>query len=404
MDPVRNPFAPGSGSRPPVLTGRKGLLDELTTAMRRVEQGRASQNFVLSGLRGVGKTVLLRAAQDIASHEKLKSLMFEADEGRTLRTQIDSRMRQLLLRLDASKKMSASVKKGLRVLASFSKAARIKHGDLELTLDLEPLVGTADSGNIEDDLPDLFEAVGEAAKARGTAIILIIDEIQFLEKDDLVALIGAMHRTSQLSLPLLLIGGGLPQVVGTMGAAKGYSERLFKRVNVNELPDDEARRAIVEPLKKEGAKISKNALDEIISATMCYPYFIQEWGKHAWNIARSETIDIRAAREAHPLATESLDDSFFRFRLDQLTDREKQYARAMAEFGPGPYKSGEVARSLGIAAQTLASTRNSLVKKGIIYSPIYGDTLFTVPLFHEFLCRVMTAPTKAKRKQAATKK
>ena len=400
MDPVRNPFSPGSGNPPPVLAGRDALLADLTTAMRRIEQRRASKNFILSGLRGVGKTVVLRTVTNIAAHEKLRSLMFEADDNRPLRDQIAARLRQLLLRLSLTKKMSETVIESLRTLASFAKAAKAKHGDLELSLDFEPLIGSADSGNITDDLPDLFEAVGKAAASSGTAVVLIIDEMQFLEKQDLVALIMAMHRVAQNNLPILLVGGGLPQVVGHMGGAKGYSERLFERVEIGILPKDEARRAIVEPLKKEGTKISKSALDEIIKQTIGYPYFIQEWGKHAWNCSRSQTIDIRAARDATPLASASLDDSFFRFRLDQLTDKEKAYARAMAELGPGPYKSGDVADLLGIKVETLASTRGALIKKGMIYSPTYGDVLFTVPLFHEFMCRVMKMPAeRAQRKK-----
>ncbi len=400
MDPVRNPFSPGSGSKPPVLAGRDVLLEDITVAMRRIGQGRSAKNFVLSGLRGVGKTVLLKTVANIADHEKQRSLMLEADDNRSLRDQIGSRFSQMLLQMDFTKKVGDAVMTGLRGVASFTKVARLKHGELEFALDFDPLVGTADSGNIADDLPDVFEIVGKAAASRNTAIVLIIDEMQMLSREDLVALIMAMHRVSQNSLPLLLVGGGLPQVVGLMGEAKGYSERLFESVGIGELPVDEACRAIVEPLQREGAKISKAALAEIMAATLRYPYFIQEWGKHAWNSAQGQSISITAAKAAHPIATASLDESFFRFRLDQLTDKEKLYARAMASLGGGPYKSGDIANALGARVESLAPIRGSLIKKGTVYSPSYGDTAFTVPLFHEFMCRVMPSF----EKQASAKK
>jgi type II secretory pathway predicted ATPase ExeA len=378
MDPVINPFTPGSGHSPPFLAGRDA-------AIAGFKIGHATQNFVLSGLRGVGKTVLLRVAQNIATQDGIQTTMLEAGDDRSLRGQLASRLRQILLRLDLTEK----VKKALSVVASFASAVRLKHGELELALDVDPAKGIGDSGNLEDDLVDLFLAVGTAAQDKKTAVAIFIDEMQDLKSGELTALIMATHKVAQHSLPLILIGGGLPQMVAHMGAARGYSERLFQRIDVGSLDEESAREAIKTPLAKAGASIKKAALDDLIRATLCYPYFLQEWGKHSWNCAKGKSISAAAVRAAHPLATASLDESFFRFRFDQLTEKEKRYARAMASLGKGPQKSGDIAAVLGVNVQSLGPIRKSMIEKGTIYSPVYGDTDFTVPLFNEFMLRVM---------------
>ncbi len=389
MDPVLNPFAPGAGHKPPFLAGRDATIDGFKVALNRLVVGHPEKNFVLSGLRGVGKTVLLRTAQNIATQAGIQSAMLEAGDNRSLRGQLASRLRQMLLRLDLSEKISDHVKRGLSVVASFASAIKIKHGEYELALDVDPARGVADSGNLEDDLVDLFVAVATAAQAKRSGVALIIDEMQDLQPTDLIALIMAMHKVAQHSLPLLLIGGGLPQVVAQMGAARGYSERLFQRIDVGALDDTAAREAIKKPLATAKSSISASALSELLSATQCYPYFLQEWGKHSWNCAKGKIIDIGAVRSAHPLAKSSLDESFFRFRFDQLTEKEKRYARAMAGLGDGPQKSGDIAAALGVGVQSLGPIRKSMIEKGTIYSPVYGDTAFTVPMFDEFMCRVM---------------
>ena len=387
-----NPFAPGGGHNPPFLAGRDAVIADLRVAISRIAAGRAEKNFVLSGLRGVGKTVLLRTAQNIATQAGVHTTMLEADDHRELRGQLASRLRQIVLRMDLSEKLSEHAKRALSVVASFASAVKLKHGEYELALDIDPAKGVADSGNLEDDLIDLFTAVATTAQQKKSAVAIIIDEMQDLRDTELTALIMAMHKVAQHSLPLMLIGGGLPQVVGQMGAARGYSERLFQRIDIGALDQESARQAVRMPLANANASISKAALSELITSTLCYPYFLQEWGKHSWNCAKGKTIDAKAVKAAHALATASLDESFFRFRFEQLTEKERRYARAMASLGPGPQKSGDIAAVLNVSVQSLGTLRKSMMEKGTIYSPDYGDTAFTVPLFDQFMLRILPKP------------
>ena len=210
----------------------------------------------------------------------------------------------------------------------------------------------------------------------------------------------AVHRIAQKALPVLVVGAGLPQLVGQMGASKSYAERLFDFPKIGPLGEDDARAAIKEPATKEGVKFTKQALDEIIRVTEGYPYFLQEWGYHAWNIAEKSPINESDALAATTDATTSLDDSFFRVRFDRLTPREKDYLRAMAELGPGPHRSGDIATTLGVLVESSAPLRSGLIRKGMIYSPQHGDTAFTVPLFDQYMKRVMPEMPKKKAKRA----
>jgi len=387
MDQVRNPFAPGAGNQPPELAGRQPILDRAEYMLARAEAGRHAKSFMLIGLRGVGKTVLLNRILAMAQDRRFRALLVEAHEDKPLPELLLPPLRQILLGLDQIGKLNETVKRGLRVLKGFANSIKIKYGDIEIGLGIDPERGVGDSGDLESDLPDVLAAVGEAAKARTTVVVLLIDELQYLGEDELSALIMGMHRVSQRQLPLVLVGAGLPQLVGNMGRSKSYAERLFEFPVVGPLSKKDAAVAIIEPIRNEGERIAGPAVDLIIEASEGYPYFIQTWGYEAWNTADKSPISKRDVEASERSVLRNLDESFFRVRFDRLTPGEKRYLRAMAELGPGPHRSGDISDALHVKVQSVAPTRNSLIRKGMIYSPAHGDTAFTVPLFDQFLKR-----------------
>jgi hypothetical protein len=389
MDPVRNPFAPGAGTPPPELAGRKVILDRCETTLQRISQGRPAKSFLLIGLRGAGKTVLLVRILQLAENAGYKALMVEAHEDKSLPALLLPPLRQVLLALDQLGSLNAKVKRGLRVLRSFASAIKVKYGEVEIGLDIDPERGVGDSGDIESDLPDLLIAVAEAAAARGTAVALLIDELQYIGETELSALIMGVHKIAQRQLPLVMIGAGLPQLVGNMGRSKSYAERLFDFPEVGPLNARDAHVALVEPIAREGERIAEGAVDLIVTATRGYPYFVQEWGYQCWNTAGKSPISTKDVDRATPIILANLDASFFRVRFDRLTPAEKRYLRAMAELGPGPHRSGDIAEQLGAQVRSVAPLRSGLIRKGMIYSPAHGDTAFTVPLFDQFLKRQM---------------
>jgi hypothetical protein len=298
-------------------------------------------------------------------------------------------LRQSLLRLSRSEKARDLAQRALRGLAGFVGALRIQFADIEVGLDLDPEPGLADNGDLEHDLQALFESSGAAAQAASTALVMFIDEMQYVEEDQVAALITALHRTAQRSFPVMLVGAGLPQLRGRMGKAKSYAERLFDFPEIGALGEEAARRAIAKPIHNEGADITDEALELIVAETRGYPYFLQEWGKHSWDTAPESPIDAASVRVASTAALAALDDSFFRVRFDRMTPGEKKYLRAMAELGPGPHRSGEIADVLGREVTSLGPTRSAIIGKGMVWSPHHGDTAFTVPLFDEFMRRIM---------------
>lgn len=400
MDEASNPYAPGAGTRPPELAGRDDVLKKAKISIQRVQGSRSAKSFIFIGLRGVGKTVLLNEVQRLAEDLGCQVLHVEAHDGKSLPELIVPGLRAILLSLDTMAKATDATRRGLRVLKSFVGSVKVKIGEIDIGLSLPAEKGAADSGDLETDLSTLFLAVGEAAKSRSKTVVITIDELQYLSDEELSALIMAVHRISQKALPLLVVGAGLPQLVGQMGESKSYAERLFDFPKIGPLADEYARAAIKEPATKEGVKFTRQALDEIIRVTEGYPYFLQEWGYHAWNIAKKSPINEMDARAATAYATTSLDDSFFRVRFDRLTPREKDYLRAMAELGPGPHRSGDIAAMLGVLVESSAPLRSGLIRKGMIYSPQHGDTAFTVPLFDHYMKRVMPSLPKKKAKRA----
>lgn len=388
MDRRRNPFAPGAGTPPPQLAGRDELRERASIALDRIRAGRSARSLIFYGLRGVGKTVLLTSIWNRAEDDGMIVVALETPEGRSLPGVLVPALRANLLRLDRIKRATEGVTRALRALAGFAKL-KVKYADLEIGLDIEPEAGLADSGDLDADLADLLVAVGQAARERQTAVVLAIDELQYVPEAQLASLIAALHRAAQREVPITMIGAGLPQLLGQMGNAKSYAERLFEFVALGPLEPSAAADAIRLPIEREDEQIDDHAVAAIIAETQGYPYFLQEWGKHSWNQASESPITAEDVQSASALAIAELDTSFFRVRFDRLTPKEKHYLRAMAELGQGPHRSGDVATVLQASVTTLAATRNSLMKKGMLFSPSHGDTAFTVPLFDAFMRRVM---------------
>ncbi|TVR78340.1 MAG: ATP-binding protein [Rhodospirillales bacterium] len=389
MDPRTNPYAPGAGFPPPELAGRDDIVERAGVALDRIRAGRPARSFILYGLRGVGKTVLLNKIRLEAEARGLATVEIEAPEDRSLPGLLAAPLRATLLRLSRGEAARAALGSALRALRSFVDSFKVRYQDVEVGLDFEPEKGIADSGDLEADLADLFTAVGRAAAERDTAVVVSLDELQYVPEEQLAALIFAFHRLSQRQSPVTMIAAGLPQLVGQMGRAKSYAERLFEFAPIDRLDPAAARDALCKPVEREGVAYKDDAVAEILGQTQGYPYFLQEWGKHSWNLADRSPISRADAEHATTAALAELDAGFFRVRFDRLTPTEKRYMRAMAELGPGPHRSGDIADMLGRKVTAVAPIRNNLIAKGMIFSASHGDTQFTVPLFDGFMKRTM---------------
>lgn len=389
MDPINNPFSPGAGAPPPELVGRDQLIEEARILLGRVKQGRPEKSLLLTGLRGVGKTVLLNEIERMARTTGYQTVLLEAHEEKPLGELIYPALRSLLFELDRLAGAGDKVKRGLAVLRAFIGSIKLTVGDVGLGLDIEPAQGTADSGDIEIDLPNLFQAIGEAAQERQTAVSILIDEIQYVSSKELGAIIMAMHRMQQKRLPLVLLAAGLPVLPGMAGESKSYAERLFNFPDIGALSETDAARALRDPASSMGVEFQDEALREVFSLTHGYPYFVQEWGYQTWNHAAASPITLEVVRQATPKVIARLDRNFFRVRFDRLTPSEKSFLRAMAYLGPGSHRTGDIAASLGAAVSSIGPVRAKLIKKGMIYSPAHGDLAFTVPLFDEFMRRAI---------------
>ena len=389
MDPIKNPYAPGAGTPPPELAGRDELRETVRIALERVRAGRPTKSILMVGLRGVGKTVLLDKLSDDAAALGMETIRVEAPENRSLPAILAPQLRQALLRLSRNEQAKELAQRALRGLAGFAKALKLKYQDIEVGMDFEPEPGLADNGDLEHDLQALLEVSGAAAKKAGTALVMFVDELQYVDEEQLASLITALHRSAQRSLPVVLVGAGLPQLPGKMGRAKSYAERLFDFPQIGPLSVEAARLAIRKPAAEQGINVNEDALDQIIKETRGYPYFLQEWGKHSWDVATSSPITLADVKQATTSAIAALDDSFFRVRFDRLTPLEKRYLRAMSDIGAGPHRSGDIAEKLGRDVTSLGPTRSQLIVKGMIWSPSHGDTAFTASLFDAFMKRIM---------------
>jgi hypothetical protein len=389
MDPRLNPYSPGAGTPPPELAGRDQIIETAAIALDRIRAGRSARSLILYGLRGVGKTVLLNRIRIDAEARGIASIRIEAPEERSLPAILAPALRSTLLRLSKGEKAKAALLDALRALRGFAEALKVTYADIEVGIEFDREPGVADSGDLETDLADLLAAVGKAAAERGTAAVLFVDELQYVPEEQLAALIAALHNANQMQLPITMVAAGLPQLLGQTGRAKSYAERLFEFTPVDRLDDVAAKAALCRPAEKEGVSYEGGSIKEILKQTHGYPYFLQEWGKHSWNVADKSPIEEDDAKLATTQALAELDASFFRVRFDRLTPAEKRYMRAMAELGAGPHRSGDIADQLNQKVTTAAPIRSSLITKGMIYSPAHGDTAFTVPLFDGFMKRTM---------------
>lgn len=393
MKATHNPYNPGAGVPPPDLTGRDALIEQARVAIARAKAGRPAKSAIMLGLRGVGKTVLLNRFEALAEDAGCQTAFLEIEPSNTLAQQLAPPLQQILHRLDRLKKTGADLQKAFGSLRSFASMFKATVADIDFSL-----AGPAATGDLTIDLTDLFVAIAEAAKKRDTAIVLLIDEIQYLRKDDLGALIMAMHKIAQRQLPLLLFGGGLPQLAKLAGDAKSYAERLFDYPPIGPLDEAGARLALTAPAERENVKYAKEALDYVVDQTGRYPFFLQVWGAHCWDAASKSPITLADAKHASETATAALDEGIFKVRLARLTERQQAYARAMAEFGPEPVHSSEVANAMSLSLSQAAPIRDELIKKGMAYSPERGLIGFTVPKFDDYMRRAMPSSKKAKSK------
>lgn len=389
MDPITNPFAPGAGSPPPELAGRDGILEQARILLGRVKVKRPEKSILLTGLRGVGKTVLLNEIERLATTLGYRTVSLEAHEEKSLAMLLAPSLRLLLFDLNRLAGAGDKARRALAVLKGFLNGIKMKIGDIEIGLDVEPEKGMADSGDLEIDLPNLFLAVGEAAGERKVPIALLIDELQYFCPKELSALIMAMHKMQQRQLPLVLLGAGLPILPGLAGESKSYAERLFTFPEMGALSKSDAIRALQEPTRAAGIEFEPPALEEIYNLTQGYPYFLQEWGYQSWNRAPAPPITRGVVQGATETVTRRLDQNFFRVRFDRLTPGEKRFLRAMAGLGAGAHRSGDIAAALDVKINSLGPVRAKLIRKGMIYSPAHGDIAFTVPLFDQFMLRAM---------------
>ncbi len=389
MNPIDNPFSPGAGSPPPELVGRHPVLEQARVLLGRVKAGRPEKNLLLTGLRGVGKTVLLNEIERNARSQGYLTIAVEAHEDKRLGPLLAPYLRSLLYDLDRVAGAGNKVRRGLAILRSFVGAIKLTVGDIDIGLDIEPESGSADSGDLEIDLPNLFVAVGEAASERRSAVALLIDEIQYFNQRELGALIMAMHKIQQRQLPIVLLGAGLPILPGMAGESKSYAERLFSFPNIGALSESDAGKALRDPAMAVGIGFDDAALREIYRLTMGYPYFLQEWGYQAWNLAISSPITLAVVGSATESVIRRLDENFFRVRYGRLTPSEKNFLRAMAQLGPGAQRTGDIADTLHVKVNSLGPVRAKLIRKGMVYSPAHGDMAFTVPLFDEFMVRAI---------------
>lgn len=388
MDRVSNPYTPNAGAAPQAVVGRDEQTQAFRVLLRRLMSGRTEQSMIITGLRGVGKTVLLNSFEDIARETEWEIVSLEASkhDDSHFRATMFTQLRAALLRLSPRARWTDRAEHAARVLSSFA-VSITQDGTWSLRWDVEPAEGHADHGELALDLTDVLVAVGELARERGRGLVLLVDEVQFLGTRQLEALIQAIHRTVQRKLPLTFVGAGLPQIAELVGDAKSYAERLFKFPAIDSLDDDDARRALNEPAAAEHAVWEPSALDRAVEITKGYPYFIQELGYEVWNVAEGARIvraDVEYAREAYEA---KLDASFFRVRLDRATPLQTAYMRAMAELGSDAQKAGDVARVMGRESTQLGPTRAELIDMGLLFTPEHGYAAFTVPDFDAFIRR-----------------
>ena len=390
MDAVSNPYTPNAGAAPEIVAGRDDQLEAFTVLLRRLERGRTEQSMIITGLRGVGKTVLLGQFGEIARRAGWEVVEIEASkhDDTRFRQAMFSQLKAVLLRLSPRARWTERARRAAEVLSAFAVSVDQK-GTFSVSWDVPAAEGAADHGDLSMDLTDVFVALGEAAEEQHRGVALLIDEVQFLSRTQLEALIQAVHKTVQRRLPITFVGAGLPQIAELAGEAKSYAERLFTFPRVGSLEGDDARKALIAPALVEGVTFDDDAVDLAIRITQGYPYFIQELGYQVWGVASGNRVrraDVATASEAYEA---KLDSSFFRVRLDRTTPLQTAYLRAMAELGPQPQKAADVARVMGRESTQVGPTRAELIDMGLLYTPEHGYAAFTVPDFDTFMLRAV---------------
>lgn len=403
MDSVLNPYTPNAGASPDIIVGRDDQTKAFEVLLRRLSRGRTHQSMIVTGLRGVGKTVLLNEFGEIARGERWEVLELEASkhDDTRFRQTMASLFKAALLRLSPRAKWTDHARRAAAVVTSFAVSVD-QQGTWSLAWDVAPEDGFADHNDLSLDLTDVLVAIGELAKERERGVAILIDEVQFLSTRQLEALIQAVHKTVQRKLPVTFVGAGLPQIAKLAGDAKSYAERLFQFPKIDSLDEAEASEALREPAAAEGVQYEEEAVQLAVEITKGYPYFIQELGYQVWEIADQSPItqlDVETAREGYEA---KLDASFFRVRLDRATPLQTAYMRAMAELGPDAQKAADVARIMGRESSQLGPTRAELIDMGLLYTPEHGYAAFTVPDFDKFMLRAvptLTVPEVRKRKK-----
>jgi hypothetical protein len=386
VDPVRNPYSPGAGTRPPALVGRDHEIDAMDVALQRLLLGRDGRSQMLTGLRGVGKTVLLNEFEQLGDARGYFHEHIEVAEDGMLAPALVAAFRRILLAMDAKRRIGERIVTALGILKAFS----LRMPGVELNIDVDAIHGPADSGDLASDLAALFVELGEVARDHHTGVLLTIDELHYVDIATFSALVVGLHRASQLRLPITIAGAGLPSLASLTGDAKTYAERMFMFPKIGSLAEALAAEALATPARDEGVRFDDDALARVLAVTRCYPYFLQEFAKAAWDVADGpDAILLDDVERSLPLAVAELDDGFFRVRTGRTSDGERLYLRAMAELGPGPVKSADVAALLGKRTNALAPTRDTLIRRAICFSPRWGEIDFTVPMFDEFMKRWM---------------
>lgn len=382
-----NPFAPGAGNPPPEFAGREMILTSIRASCIRAQSNLPCRSFMLFGLRGVGKTVLLLETAKAAKDDGHLISMIETQDGLGLAQMICPLIHETLKSLSAAEYAKDLLARGFQALKNFAANFKVKMEDIEVSF--EPSLGKdlANSGDLQSDLPELFTLIGAAAKKQNKVWVLFIDEVQGLSKEDMTALLVSLHRVAQESLPVVFVGAGLPNVMRLAGAAKSYSERLFDWMPIGPLATLAAKRAIQKPLEKYGKSITEDALHYMVEKTQGYPFFLQTWAYCAWNESDESEITLEDVTSSYAMALEMLDRGFFSLRLSSVSDKDYEYVRAMASLGKGPYAVSEVSKVLGRSTTSVSRLRESLLKKGFIYSPKRGYLEFSVPMFAEYLAR-----------------
>ncbi len=387
MDPRKNPYAPGAGTKPPALVGRDAQIESFDILLERLENGYAEQSMIITGLRGVGKTVLLDVFRDKAESRRWATVEWEVEKSSSFVSKMSSQCRRALLQIAPKAKWTDRARRAAAVLKSFTITFN-PDGAVTAGLDVEALAGSGDSGALADDLSDLFVALGRAAHETRTGVIFLLDEIQYLAARELEAVITALHTCARRSLPVTLVGAGLPQIPRLAGEARSYSERLFQFPRIGKLdPDSHARDALMLPAQKLGVEYKERAVDFVVEYTQGYPYFLQEYGKLLWDEASDSPITHHDAEQILPLVEAKLDESFFRVRIDRATELELKYLCAMAVLGPEPQRASDVARTIHRTTEQAGPLRSRLIDKGLLYTPGHGYAAFTVPQFDRYLLR-----------------